>query len=458
MRLSVFDIVDNTLSILNDNRSFHKEVSRNLRSYFGLVFNETNSTELVLEIKSRVKSPESLREKIIRRNLYKKYSSPDCILDNLSDLIGIRIECRFIKEEVRVFEVLRSFFNIVDENNYCYNEKCPSIRLELLSPQPQQQKNNLPIYRIDGIYLSEDRQVRFELQIKSLVHSFWAEIEHKILYKNNTYMLIDGFYKELMASVYENLSLLDNQLLIIYNQIEITKEKTYSTDTVKHLIAKTINDMFIVKMHSTLGFTLDFKESCVILSDFMLMKHKQSKDSNNTLIAEVFQRLSDIISRDIDFEKQILFEGVFKGRNKFCDTLGSELKRLINIDFEWNLFFRMLFEIELGNNIEDFGTFLNVLNIRFLEESLYSPLYKSFSPKEIEEIQEDMMQTLANALVEVKDIKIIYESNLKKVCFTIATESIIIADALNTIEEWRENRSNYLNVFYNKILKVFMPH
>ena len=36
-------------------------------------------------------------------------------------------------------------------------------------------------------------KVNFELQVKSLIHVFWSEIEHEIIYKNNNYMLMDGF-------------------------------------------------------------------------------------------------------------------------------------------------------------------------------------------------------------------------------------------------------------------------
>ena len=61
----------------------------------------------------------------------------------------------------------------------------PQIKLNLASKQPQKQKNGFDIYKIDGRYELGGYPVRFELQIKALVNSFWGEVEHKIIYKNN---------------------------------------------------------------------------------------------------------------------------------------------------------------------------------------------------------------------------------------------------------------------------------
>ena len=63
--------------------------------------------------------------------------------------------------------------------NACFIDLC----LNLAMPQPQLQRNGFTIYRIDGYYLFNGRKVNFELQIKSMVHSFWSEIEHQVVYK-----------------------------------------------------------------------------------------------------------------------------------------------------------------------------------------------------------------------------------------------------------------------------------
>lgn len=43
----------------------------------------------------------------------------------------------------------------------------------------QKQKNGFKIYRIDGIITDTNTDLPFELQIKSLVNTFWGEIDIK---------------------------------------------------------------------------------------------------------------------------------------------------------------------------------------------------------------------------------------------------------------------------------------
>ncbi len=43
-----------------------------------------------LNVISRVKSPGSVKEKILKYDLYKKYTSPKELISGISDLIGVR--------------------------------------------------------------------------------------------------------------------------------------------------------------------------------------------------------------------------------------------------------------------------------------------------------------------------------------------------------------------------------
>ena len=58
----------------------------------------TTARKSLVNISTRVKGESSLREKILRKNLYKRYAYPEGIIQNLSDLIGVRIQCRFLEE------------------------------------------------------------------------------------------------------------------------------------------------------------------------------------------------------------------------------------------------------------------------------------------------------------------------------------------------------------------------
>ena len=68
MRLKVFDTIDEALALLSENNEFYHGIEREIEQYLIAVFKE--SSEMIVDINSRVKSKESLREKIIRNRFY----------------------------------------------------------------------------------------------------------------------------------------------------------------------------------------------------------------------------------------------------------------------------------------------------------------------------------------------------------------------------------------------------
>ena len=54
----------------------------------------------------------------------------------------------------------------------------------------------------------------------------------------------------------------------------------------------------------------------------------------------------------------------------FVHILGNYLISVLNRDYDWFVFFKMLFAIEPGNNMEDFCLFLNVIK-RYLVDNYW---------------------------------------------------------------------------------------
>jgi ppGpp synthetase/RelA/SpoT-type nucleotidyltranferase len=109
MELKLFDFIENVAEYLEDSRNELNVASRDIQLYFEKVLEDYN--EGSLNINSRVKSTSSLKEKILRNGYYKKYTSPQQLISDLSDLIGIRIECRFIEDEKEICELLKKSFS-----------------------------------------------------------------------------------------------------------------------------------------------------------------------------------------------------------------------------------------------------------------------------------------------------------------------------------------------------------
>lgn len=409
-RLPVFELIDKTVRILNDNRKMLETYADVMQGFFeGTLSVHADS---LVNISTRVKGESSLREKILRKNLYKRYAYPEGIIQNLSDLIGVRIQCRFLEEEKLLFDVLRErFTQKCADGLYCTPEQ-PNIRLELDGPQPQMQNNGYAIYRIDGLCGTIGHSVRFELQIKALVHVFWGEVEHEIIYKNNSYMLMDGFMKQMLSLVYENLRSVDRQLYLIYNQIQEQtepKDSLMQEGAVRALFAKSISDLFYYKMKDTLGFTLNFKQSCDILSRYILSRRNSLKDKSAQGLMDVFQRINRIAMTEINFEEALLLEEPFCSRDPFLNILSDYLVGQMNADYDWNLFFRMLFTLEPGSNLEDYSNLLYMIHDRFCDETIYEPLHEFWDDEQIGNYRQWLLVSLAHQLVADGRIEIIYE-------------------------------------------------
>lgn len=92
MSIKEFEYLDVAIAELEDKYDELEELSVVIQDNFFEILKE-NSIEF-LNISARVKSPESLKEKILRNKYYKRYPDGNKLIYNLSDLIGVRIECR----------------------------------------------------------------------------------------------------------------------------------------------------------------------------------------------------------------------------------------------------------------------------------------------------------------------------------------------------------------------------
>ena len=123
-------------------------------------------------IKTRLKSPESILEKLRRKNLPLTLSS---IEENLFDIAGIRVICSFVDDIYMLADCLISQDDItlVEEKDYIRNPKGNGYRsLHLIV--------EVPIFLQD-----EKRNMKVEVQLRTIAMEFWANLEHRLRYKKD---------------------------------------------------------------------------------------------------------------------------------------------------------------------------------------------------------------------------------------------------------------------------------
>ncbi len=456
MPLAEFRYIEKALSTLDKERDQLEVISKLLQMEFTEIMNL--HTMEYLNITTRVKGRDSLKEKILRQGYYKKYNDPIRLIYQLSDLIGVRIECRFEQDERAIYKVLKKHFNVRNDDGYYYNEMNPNVKLSLDGRQPQKQKNGFKIFRIDGIVTDTNNELPFELQIKSLVNSFWGEIEHKIIYKNYNFLLVDDLLIEMMHSIKNNLALLDKQLLTIYRNVEQRQtDEEYQRRNLEEVMAKMCNDVFAKQLKEQLGMNVNIKKACQTIMKYTFSPNGMLEIQNiSDSLIKALERISQISNEEVEFNVPIIFSREPHYTNKFAQIVGPYFRDVMNKEFHWNLFFKILFEIEPQDSVDDFEKFLGFLeqayqtssSITRLKKILYSQL-----EEHADEVMETLMETVAHIIVSIDDVECIYENNITKVASVIADTLRDITAQMTTYDQWLTQKEVVIEDFKQYLLE-----
>ena len=136
-------------------------------------------------IKSRLKSPPSIKEKLERRGFPLTISS---IEENLNDVAGIRVICSFPDDVYALASALLKQDDITLLTKKDYIEK----------PKPNGYRSLHLIVAIP-IYLSNEKRImKVEIQLRTIAMDCWASLEHQLRYKKDTL-----FTAEMANELYE---------------------------------------------------------------------------------------------------------------------------------------------------------------------------------------------------------------------------------------------------------------
>lgn len=141
---------------------------RVLNEEFSLEYNR-NPFE---SIKSRLKTPASIYEKLARKGYPVTVES---IKEHLKDVAGLRIICSFPDDIYRLAELLIKQDNITLLGKKDYIKK----------PKPNGYRSLHLILRVPIFLSDEKKYVKVEVQFRTIAMDFWASLEHKLKYKRD---------------------------------------------------------------------------------------------------------------------------------------------------------------------------------------------------------------------------------------------------------------------------------
>lgn len=423
-RLPLFALADEAIDLLDLQYSTFKYVEGVLKK----TFQELLESEVhFIELNSRIKAAGSLKEKIIRNKYYLEYGSAQQILDNLPDLIGITLKCRFLSDEKLLYTLICDNFDSTDTGfSSCRTNSELFLNIDDLQPKPE--VNGQHSYRLDGYYLYNQKKINFELQIKSLTHSFWSDIEHQIIYKNNQFILADDFMKRIMNSIRESLDIVDSQ--IKYVSEEVMRQDTLQTNiglseyNFKIFLAKAINDIYCEKMKEITQIDTDFRRCSEIISQYIYIHSFLRSNHPQQQMLLYYEQLNYLRDTEIGLTDYIIIDEEVSSDDEFVSHLANHCIRKINNDFDWHAFFVMLFSVQNDFSLEQLIHFIKVIKELYFQPHFYDLLQEKITKDRQQIIIEGLTTTIIDSLIAADSITIFYEENIVD-CASILVDFIV---------------------------------
>ena len=157
-------------------------------------------------VKTRLKTPESMAEKLHRR---KFDITAENAREHLTDIAGIRIICSYAKDIYYIVDVLK-------------RQPDMSVRIErdyVTNPKPSGYRSYHLIIDVPVYFTDKTELLPVEIQIRTHAMDFWAALEHKVRYKYNGKMP-DHISKEL-SDCAKAISTIDDRMYLIQEIIDM---------------------------------------------------------------------------------------------------------------------------------------------------------------------------------------------------------------------------------------------
>jgi putative GTP pyrophosphokinase len=166
---SIIDFAQELLEMENMYESATKEIATKLE-ILDSEFQVKNKRNPIHQIQRRVKSPQSIFEKLSRKGFEVSAQSAK---ENLNDIAGIRVICSYINDIYTVARLLMSQNDI----------EVVKIVDYIKNPKPNGYRSLHLVVKVPVFFSDRMEKVKVEVQIRTIAMDFWASLEHQLHYK-----------------------------------------------------------------------------------------------------------------------------------------------------------------------------------------------------------------------------------------------------------------------------------
>ncbi len=173
-------------------------------------FQHVHNYNPIENIKSRMKSPESIVQKLKRKGYE---VSIENMVRYVEDIAGVRLVCSFTSDILQMADMIgrQNDLTVISIKDYLKN------------PKPSGYKSFHMIISIPVFLSDKTVETKVEVQIRTIAMDFWASLEHKIYYKFEGNA--PAYISQELQECAEIVSMLDNKMLLLNEAILIEKAK-----------------------------------------------------------------------------------------------------------------------------------------------------------------------------------------------------------------------------------------
>lgn len=169
------EIVEERIEEINETLLIYRSAIKEVKTKLDILDDELRikrKRNPIEYMKSRVKTPSSIMEKLRRKGLE---MSIDSAKKNLNDIAGIRVICSFVGDIYDIAKMLmrQDDITLIEEKDYIKN------------PKPNGYRSLHLVLAIPIFFSDHEELVRVEVQIRTIAMDFWASLEHKLYYKTS---------------------------------------------------------------------------------------------------------------------------------------------------------------------------------------------------------------------------------------------------------------------------------
>ena len=160
-------------------------------------------------INSRLKSPQSILEKLKRKGVE---PSIEAAREYLTDIAGVRVICNYVEDIYHIADIVenQSDITLVAKRDYIAN------------PKPNGYRSLHLIVKVPVFLSNHTENIPVEIQIRTIAMDFWATLEHELRYKSQ--MDMSDELRIRLKQCAETSSWLDHEMQAIRSQC-IGKDK-----------------------------------------------------------------------------------------------------------------------------------------------------------------------------------------------------------------------------------------